>query len=140
MNRSIGLFLLNIAVALYLLATGIIGLTGRTLTAQGDIRSATVALLGRGNLTDTIVVILSVLAIIAGAFVLLKFFNVQVPMTELLLMILALVWVVFIIMINIVYPLNSRGNFNFVPWLWGFSSNLMVLGGICLATERFGGR
>ena len=138
MNRSIGLFLLNIAVALYLLATGIIGLTGNRVIQQGEIRRAVNAL-NIGNLTETLIVVLSVLAIIAGAFVLLKFFNVQVPMTELLLLILALVWVIFIVMVNIIYPLRGR-SFDFVPWLWSFSSNLMVLGGICLATERFGGR
>ena len=37
MNRSIGLFILNIAVALYLLATGILGLTGRKYFPEGKV-------------------------------------------------------------------------------------------------------
>jgi hypothetical protein len=60
-------------------------------------------------------------------------------MTEPILIVLAIAWVVIIIMIDVIHPLNSRGNVNFVDWLRIFGTHLMVLGGICLATERFGG-
>jgi fatty acid desaturase len=138
MNRSIGLILLNLAVALYLIATGILGLTGRRVFPDGEIRRGVTALF-RGDLAEVIIVVLSILAIAAGAFILLKFFGIGVPMTELILIILAISWVVFIVMIDIVHPLNNRGSTNFVDWLRIFGSHLMVLGGICLATERFGG-
>ena len=137
MNRSIGLFLLNIAVAIYLLATGILGLTGRKYFPDAEIRRAVTSLF-KGDFAEILVVILSVLAIAAGAFILLKFFGISIPITELLLVILAIVWVVFIIMIDIVYPLNHKGS-NFVEWLRILGAHLMVLAGIMMATERFGG-
>ena len=137
MNKGIGLFLLNISVAVYLLATGILGLTGRKYFPDGEIRRAVTSLF-KGDFAEILIVILAVLAIGAGAFILLKFFGIVIPVTELLLVILAIVWVVFIIMIDIVYPINHKGS-NFVDWLRSFGSHLMVLAGIMLATERFGG-
>jgi uncharacterized membrane protein YoaK (UPF0700 family) len=136
MSKSISHFLLNIAVAVYLLATGILGLTGRKYFPDGEIRRAVTALF-KGDIAEALILILAVLAIAAGAFVLLKFLGINIPITELFLLILAIVWVVFIIMIDIVYPLGHKGNF--VEWMRSFGSHLMVLGGITMATERFGG-
>jgi len=137
MNRSIGLVLLNFAVAIYLLATGILGLTGRKFFPDGEIRRAVTSLF-KGDFAEILIVVLAVFAIAAGIFILLKFFGISVPITELLLVVLAIVWIVFIIMIDIVYPLQHKGT-NFVEWLRVFGAHLMVLGGIAIATERFGG-
>jgi len=137
MNKSIGGIVLNFAVAIYLLATGILGLTGRKYFPDGEIRRAVTSLF-KGNIAETLIVILAILAIAAGAFILLKFFGIDVPITELLLVILAIVWVIFIIMIDVVYPIN-KGGVNFVDWLRSLGSHLMVLGGIAMATEAFGG-
>jgi hypothetical protein len=138
MGKSIGLTIINFAVAIYLLATGILGLTGRKWFPDGEIRKAVTALF-KGDFAEILIVIIAILAIAAGAFILLKFFGIQIPMTEMILIILAVVWVVFIIMIDIVQPLNSKKSVNFVDWLRTFGTHLMALGGIMAATERFGG-
>ena len=138
MNRSIGGVLMNIALAAYLLATGILGLTGRKFFPDGEIRRA-VTTMFKGDFAEVLIGILAVLAIVAGAFILLKFFGVEIPFTELVLVILAVVWIVFIVMIDIIYPLNNQRGFNWVDWMRGFGSHLMVLAGITLSTERFGG-
>jgi len=138
MNKSIGGFLLNIAVAIYLLATGILGLTGRKFFPDGEIRRAVTSLF-KGDFAEILIVILGVLAIAAGAFILMKFFGIVIPVTELILIILAIVWIVFIIMIDVVYPINKSRGVNFVDWMRSFGSHLMVLAGIILSTERFGG-
>jgi len=140
MNKGIGLFLLNISVALYLLATGILGMTGRTYFPDGEIRRAVTALFGRGDLTEALIVILAILAIAAGVFILLKFFGVEIPIFEVLLFALAIVWIVFIVMIDIIHPLNSKQSVKFVDWMRSFGSHLMVLAGIILATNRFGSK
>lgn len=137
MSKSIGFTIINFAVAIYLLATGILGLTGRKWFPDGEIRRAVTAMF-RGDFAEILIVILSILAFAAGAFILLKFFGIVLPFSELILVILAIVWVVFIILIDIYYPLNKKGG-NFVDWLRTFGSHLMVLGGITAATERFGG-
>ena len=141
MNKSIGAYVLNFSVALYLFSTGILGFSGRRLlpNSNPEIRQA-VSSLFRGDLAEVLIVIISILAIAAGVFIILKLFNVDIPVIELPLIILAIVWIVFIIMIDIVAPLNARNKPDFINWLLGFSSHLMVLGGIILSTERFGGR
>jgi hypothetical protein len=137
MNKGIGAFLLNAAVAAYLFATGILGLTGKKFLSDGEIRRA-VSALARGNFAEALVVILSVAAIVAGAAVLLKFFGLAFPMAEASLFILALLWMVFIVMADIYLPLAGKGG-NFVEWLRNLGSHLMVLSGILLAAGRFGG-
>ena len=141
MNKSIGNFVLIVSVALYLFATGILGFSGRTLlpSSNPEIRQAVTALFS-GDLAEVLIVILSVMAIAAGAFIILRLLNIEIPFINLLLVILAVVWVVFIVMIDIVAPLNARSKPSFISWLLGFSSHLMVLGWILLSTERFGGR
>jgi len=138
MNKSIGGVLLNIAVAVYLLATGILGLTGRKFFPDGEIRKAVTSLF-KGDLAETLIVILGILAIAAGAFILMKFFGIVIPVTELVLIVLAVVWIVFIVMIDVVTPLNSKRDVNFVEWMRNFGAHLMVLAAIILSTERFGG-
>ena len=138
MNKSIGGFLMNVAIAIYLLATGILGLTGRKFFPDGEIRRAVTSLF-KGDFAEILIVILAILAIAAGVFILMKFFGIVIPVTELILIILAIVWIVFIIMIDVVYPINKSRGVNFVDWMRSFGSHLMVLAGIILSTERFGG-
>jgi hypothetical protein len=136
MNKSIGIVLLNIATALYLLATGIMGFSDR-LFKSGEIRDAVKEVFGRGDVSSAVAIILSVCAIAAGAFILLRLFGVNIPITELLLVILMIVWLVFILLTDLV-PL-FKGSRDFVGFLRTIASHLMVLGGMALATERFGG-
>jgi hypothetical protein len=136
MNKSIGLVILNISTALYLIATGILGFSDK-LFKSGEIRQAANAIF-RGNVADACAVILSVCAVAAGAFILLRFFGAEIGITELLLVILMIVWIIFILLIDIV-PL-ANGKSNFVDFLRSTGSHLMVLGGMALATEHFGGR
>ena len=130
---------MSIALALYLLATGILGLTGRKFFPDGEIRRAVTSLF-KGDLAEILIIVLGVLAIAAGGFILLKFFGIVIPITELLLVILTIVWIVFIVMIDIVYPLNRGRGTNIVDWMRNFGAHLMVLSGLILSTERFGGK
>jgi hypothetical protein len=135
MNKSIGLVILNISTALYLIATGILGFSDR-LFKGGEIRQAANAIFS-GNVAGACAIILSVCAVAAGAFILLRFFGAEIGITELLLVILMIVWIIFILFFDIV-PL-VKGQANFVDFLRSIGGHLMVLGGMALATERFGG-
>ena len=140
MNKGLGLILLNISVALYLFATGILGLTGRKYFPDGEIRRAVEALLKKGSdFSEVLIVILGILAIAAGAIILLKFFRIEIPVIEALLIVMAIVWIVFIVMVDIITPLNSKRDVKFVDWARSFGTHLMALAGIILATSRFGG-
>ncbi|MCL2479589.1 MAG: hypothetical protein FWF22_08810, partial [Treponema sp.] len=93
------------------------------------------------NVAEVIIVILAICAVAAGVLLLLDLFGVELEITELLLLILMIVWVVFIILMDIYYPITKKvSNFNFVDYLRGLGSHLMVLGGMACTSKQFGGR
>jgi hypothetical protein len=144
-NFSIGSLLMNFAVAGYLIATGILGF-GKAKWISSfnpEIRQAVEAVFKSRDFKDfneVLITILSVLAIAAGVFILMRLFDVTFPSIDLILIILAIVWLAFIVMIDIITPINSNKDFNFIDWLSIFCPHLMVLAGIALATDRFGGK
>ena len=135
MNRSIGAFILQLSVALYLFATGIIGF-GR----GGEIRAAVLAIFKAGAVADIVVILLAVCAVGAGVLLILELFNIEFNITEVLLIILIVVWVVFIILVDIIGPIAGSGFGNAANYLLRLGSHLMVLGGMICATKRFGSR
>jgi hypothetical protein len=139
MNKGIGMFLMNVAVACYLFCAGILGFNNKWLQAS-EIRKAVTELLGRGDFTNVVVVILSILSIAAGVCILLRLFSIDLPLPiDFILIVLAIVWVVLILLMDIIPGLQNFGKGNFISWLSPFSVHLMVLAGIALSTERFGG-
>jgi len=136
MDRGIGSILLNFSVAIYLFATGILGITKKP-ASEILLAVKNLGELGRGDFGNVLIVILAVMAVAAGVFILIKFFGVSVGITENLLLILAITWVVFIIMIDIA-PLLNNGKLS-MEFLKVIGAHVMVLSAIMLATERFGG-
>ena len=143
MKKNIGLIILNFAAAIYLFAVGITGFSekkvGNISENNNEIRQAVNALF-KGDGADIIIVVFSILAVAAGVFIILKFFNIKIPKSELILVVLAIFWIAFIVLIDIIQPLDSSKKVNFITWLSGFGVHLMALGAIALATDRFGGK
>ena len=138
MNKSIGLLILQISVALYLFATGIIGVSGKNWFREGEIRKAVSAIFS-GNLAEIFIVIIAVCAIAAGILLIIDLFGIEIEITELILFILIIVWVVFMVLIDIIQPIQKNPS-NFVDYLRQLGSHLMVLGGMACASKRLGGR
>jgi hypothetical protein len=139
--KSKGLLLLNFSVAIYLFATGIMGVTEKG--GGGEIGTAVYSIFagggGTGDFARILTVILSVLAIAAGILILIKCFGVTITNTEMLLIVLAVTWLIFILMIDIIYPINKFGaNFINLGWLRSFGSHAMVLAAIIMGTNKFG--
>jgi hypothetical protein len=136
MNR-IGYLLLNIAVALYLFANGILGISKQNLFGQrgGEFGKMMQTIFGRGDLTDILTIVLSVCAIVAGVFLLLALFKIDIRFTDLILFVFVIVWVIFIVIIDIIHPLQNK--IEFLPYLVQLSSHLMVLGALITSTKRF---
>jgi hypothetical protein len=143
MRGGIGSFLMNVAVACYLFCAGISGFSNR-LFDSSEIREAVTGILNTGDLTNIIVIIISIFAIAAGVFILLRLFNISLPLPmDLILVVLAIVWILFVLLKDIIPGLQNFGDggfAGFIDWLLPFSTHLMALAGITLATERFGGR
>jgi hypothetical protein len=128
---SLGMILMYIAVAVYLFATGIIDLVGNRFSG-GEIRAGVNSLFS-GDFANIIVIVLAVLAIIAGVMMLLKVFGVPIPSIDLILVILAIAWLVFIILFDFIHSLFKP---DFLPWLKTFGAHLMGLGGLLLARGK----
>ena len=134
-GKSKGFMLLNLSVAIYLFATGIMGITDKA--DGGEIGIAVNSMNFEGDFAKILIVILSVLAIAAGVFILIKLFGISISNIETLLIILAITWLIFIVMIDIVPLLSKKVEFNLI-WLKIFGSHAMVLAGIALGTNKFG--
>ena len=134
-GKGKGFMLLNFSVAIYLFATGIMGITDKG--GGGEIGIAVRKMNFEGDFARVVTVILSVLAIAAGIFILIKLFGISNNNIETLLLVLAVTWLIFIVMIDIVPLLSRKVDFD-LPWLRGFGSHAMVLAAITMGTNKFG--
>jgi len=134
MNR-LGYFLLNIAVALYLFANGILGINNK-LFNKGDFYKMVSTIFGSGDFTKVLTIVLSVCAIVAGVFLLLSIFKNDIAITELILLVFIVLWVIFIVIVDIIHPLRVKEDF--LNYLTHLSAHLMVLGALISSTRRFG--
>jgi len=81
----------RISVALYLLAVGVLGIQkgGHLADIFGKIFN---------NNTALLVQIAGVIALIAGVFLLLELFKIEIPILKTLVLILAIIWAIFIVL------------------------------------------
>jgi hypothetical protein len=142
MKRGLGVHLTHIAVAVYLLADGILGFATRNgrmfsrFKYHSEIEDILLKLLGKGEFTNILIIIFSALAVIAGLFLLLELFQIRAPFTDTILLLFLIVWLAFIILTDIVAPLKDKPEL--LNWLKVFAAHIMVLGALVTATHRFG--
>jgi len=138
MNK-IGAILLHASVALYLFANGILGITkGDSLRnfRGGEFGSMVETIFGKGDFSNVLTIVLAVIAIGAGVFLLLSFFRIEIPVTDLILLVFICLWVAFIVIVDIIDPLQNK-NIKFTTYLLQLSPHLMVLGAFAASTKRF---
>jgi len=135
MNRSISGFVIYIATALYLLAAGVIGLFSRE---GGEFYGMTSGIFGGGGFASALAVIFSLAAVVVGILLLLQLFGMEFRIIEPILIAFAILWILFIVMSDVIYPLKNPQKF----WVWlrGLASHLFVLGAVASGTKLFGGK
>lgn len=141
MKRSIGVVVLQISVALFLLVAGI---TGIIRSSAGDL-APVVAFLGdlfkNASLATIMVVVLSVCEIIAGFFLLTELVTTDLRITDMILFIFIIFWIVNIVLVDFVGPIGEGSSFRSVKsvldYLGTLSSHLMVLGALILVTKKY---
>jgi hypothetical protein len=148
MKRSLGAYIIHTAVALYLLADGILGLAEQSLwqrarlalgrTSGNEIVDTLVRVFGNGDLTRTLIILFALLAVAGGLFLLLELFGIKIRAVNVIILIFLVVWLVFIALSDLVYVLRDTRNFVFLPWLRVFASHLVVLGALISASHKFG--
>ena len=134
MNR-IGLALLNLSVALYLFTNGIFGF----IRDRGEFGTMVRTIFGRGDSSDVIIAVLSVCAIMAAALLLLSLFRIDVPITDVFVLIFIIIWLIFIVIIDIINPITSRDSLfhrSLLDYIRQLAAHLMVLGALISTTKR----
>jgi hypothetical protein len=139
MNK-LGYFVLNLSVALYLFANGVLGISRQKDflgNYGGEFGKMIQTFFGKGNITNILVVVLSLCAIAAGIFILLQLFNIRIRINDLIMLIFIIIWVAFILIVDIINPMQARSKPDILPYLVQLSAHLMVLGGLISSTKRF---
>jgi hypothetical protein len=66
---------------------------------------------------------------------LLQLFKIVVPITDLILFVFVILWAIFIVIVDIINPLQNRPEL--LPYIVQLASHLMVLGALITSTKRF---
>jgi len=139
MKSGISIAVWKISVALYLFANGVLGLqkkTLRTAFSKSDFREILEKLNFKGDTLNTFVIILSVIAIIAGVILLLELFQVQIPILDTLIFIIAIVWAV-VIVVELIGLFRNDFFKDIYKSLAVLSVHVMILSSILHASKKF---
>jgi uncharacterized membrane protein YphA (DoxX/SURF4 family) len=135
MNR-LGFFLLNIAVSLYLFVNGILGFANRN-NSEFYTMVRTMGFPWEKTFDNALIIVLSVCAIIAGVLLLVSVFRNDVMVINVILFIFIVLWVAFIVIVDIINPLSSN-KVEPLSYLKQLSAHFMILGALFTSTRRFG--
>jgi len=139
--KNIGVFLLNIAAALYLFANGIVGFSREKFLGfsfgGGEFGKMvnTIFESANGDFKYVLTIVLSVCAIAAGVFLLLTLFSAKIPITDLILLVFICLWVAFIVIVDIISPLKD--GIKILDYLLQITPHIMILGTLVIANKRF---
>jgi hypothetical protein len=132
MNRSVGVFLWQIAVGLYLIVNGILG-----IQSGGDFAIIYRTMFGRGDLTSILVLATGIVALIAGIAVIIDIFGIEIGLINTLLFIVAIVWAVYIVLEIVSWIRGAFKGQSPLHVIQFLAVHLMVLGSLLAASKRF---
>ena len=128
MRDGIGIFLWKLAVGLYLIANGVLGLT----SARGDFH---VILSNTMRFPSWVATIVAVLALVAGIMVIIEMFGIAIRILDFIALVLAVIWAVYII-IGIVSFLRGEANLTIWGMLQRLAVHTMVLGSLLITAKK----
>ena len=146
-NNSLGAMILRIALALFLVVSGILtlqldsGFFGRLQAgfAGNELASAVYSFLD-GDAANIVVILLGICELIAGVFLLAQIFVDTGNVSNLALTIIMILWIVVIALVDVLGSnglLNGafKSTANFLSFLKVLSAHLLVLGAILVVKE-----
>ena len=143
-STGFGVVLVQIALGLFFIASGILtlqldsGFLGRIQAGFGgnEVATAVYSIL-KGDVANIVIISIGVCEILAGLFLILRFFMGVGKLADIVLIIIMIVWIAVIILVDILGnggllkgALNSFGSI--ISFLKVFSAHLLVLGGILI--------
>jgi len=134
MKEGLGVFLWKIAVALYLIANGVLGLTKYS---GGDFTTIFKRIGFSGDVLNVFVAVASVIALVAGIAVLLEMFNIRLSFLDSLILIIAVIWAVYIV-IEIIGWITKGRSENLWYILQMLAVHIMVFSSLLIASKKIG--
>ncbi|WP_461246812.1 hypothetical protein [Treponema sp. R6D11] len=135
MKDGLGIFLWKISVALYLVANGILGLQ-KSIWNKGDFWIIFNRMGFKGDTLSVFVAVASVVALIAGIAIILEMLNVQIPLLDTLILIIAVIWAVYVIIEIISWITHSSKTDNVWSILQMLAVHVMVLANLLIASKK----
>lgn len=141
MKRSIGMTILQVAVALYLLVSGITGLLRSNAGDLAPVVNFLNDFLKSSTITTIMVIVISVCEIIAGFFLLSELFTTDLRLTDMIIFVFIILWVANIVLVDFLGAFTEGSIFRNVnsalKYLSTLSSHLMVLGALITVNKKF---
>ena len=141
MKRSIGLIIVQIAVALYLLVSGVTGLLNSSAGDLAGVVGFLNDLFKNPSMVTLLVIVLSISEIIAGFFLLMELFTTDLRVTDMILFIFIILWIANVILVDFIAPISGGTIFKSVDSVLRYvsvlSSHLMVLGALIMVSKKF---
>ena len=143
-STGFGVVLVQIALGLFFIASGILtlqldsGFLGRLQAGFGgnEVATAVYSILN-GNVATIVIIAIGICEVLAGIFLILRFFMAVGKLADIVLIIIMIVWIAVIIIVDILGnggllkgALNSFGSI--ISFLKVLSAHLLVLGGILI--------
>ena len=143
-STGFGVVLVQIALGLFFIASGILtlqldsGFLGRIQAGFGgnEVATAVYSILN-GNVATIVIIAIGICEVLAGIFLILRFFMAVGKLADIVLIIIMIVWIAVIILVDILGnggllkgALNSFGSI--ISFLKVLSAHLLVLGGILI--------
>ena len=138
MRRSMGITVLQIALAVFLVVSGVTGLMQST---AGNLNPAAVfmtQLLKSPTMGTAIIISIAVCELIAGFFLLMGLFTLSPRILNVILIIFTVLWIINIVLIDFIGTFNSgiHGVQGLLTYLQQLSGHLMVLGALISVQYR----
>ncbi|UTC74282.1 hypothetical protein E4O03_08500 [Treponema sp. OMZ 792] len=139
MKRTVGLVVLQLALAFFLIVAGILGLIRSSAGELGQAVALLDAVFKSQTITTVIIITLAVAELIAGVFLIVEFFSGEIRLTNVILVVFMILWIVNIVLIDIIGPINGnifRSTMSVLNYLSQLSRHLMILGAIIAVKDK----
>lgn len=138
MRRSMGITVLQIALAVFLVVSGVTGLMQSTAGNLNPVAVFMTQLLKSSTMGTAIIISIAVCELIAGFFLLMGLFTLSPRILNVILIIFTVLWIINIVLIDFIGTFNSgiHGVQGLLTYLQQLSGHLMVLGALISVQYR----
>lgn len=138
MKRSMGISILQIALAFFLLVSGVTGLMQTSAGNLNPVVAFLTQLLKSSTAVTVIIISIAICELIAGLFLLIGLFTFSPGMLNVILIVFIVLWIINIVLVDFIGTFNSgiHGVPGLLSYLQQLSFHLMVLGALICVQYR----